>query len=292
MAYCTLSSVIQQLNAESNAIDVSTSVGQNAQIALESSNFRAYTSRLIYEVSSVMTRVMGHVFVPYQLAMKVRRDSFKRNLSKTGSEYQLRLLEEILVLDSVSWMGTNVDSSMIRLTNEDEFSPDFSISIDVLGISQIPILFEDEVIVNGIFGYHNSPDFMFSASGSTVQNAPLTSSGTTLNVSVGTGSSFEILQYLRLEDEYVLVTAINTDALTIERGKNGTTAVSHVTGTVIEKYQGLPEVEAEARRLAVRHWKLKGWPEGAFVVTPEEIIEINPNAVQSVVPKMPIFGSV
>lgn len=291
-AYCTLSSVIQQLLAESNEIDVSTTSAQNARIATESANFRAYTSRLIFEVSGIMTKVMGHVFVPYKNSLSISRDLFRRNFSRSAYQYNLKLSEEILSVDGVTWLGTAIDAGSFRLSNLGEFYPDVSIAIEPSSVAYFPSAFDDAVSISGIFGYHRNPSQMFVNSGKTVQNAPLSSSDTTLNVTASGGSSFEILQYLRIESEYVLVTAISGDALTIERGKNGTTAASHAQGSTIEKFEGTPEVENEARRLAIRHWQLKGWPETAFVVSPEEVIEINPNAVQKVVDPLPMFGSV
>ncbi len=292
MAYCTLNSVIQQLLADSNEIDVSTTSAQNTRIALESANFRAYTSKLIYEVSGIMTKVMGHVFVPYKNDLRISRDLVRRNLSKNAVEYQLRLSEEILEIEGVMWIGSTLLAEQIRLANVGEFYPDYAIAMDFSSIVSLPSSFTDSVTVSGIFGYHRNPSAMFVDTGKTVQNAPLSSSGTTLNVTVGGGPSFEILQYLRIEDEYVLVTAISSDALTIERGKNGTTAVAHILSTPIEKFEGTPEIENEARRLAIRHWQLRGWPETAFIVSPEEVIEINPNAVQKVIDPLPMFGSV
>lgn len=291
MAYCTLNSVLQQLNAESNSIDVSTTSAENTQIALESANFRAYTTKLIYEVSAIMTKVMAHVFVPYRNTLTLSRQLLRRNFYRSGTEYRVRLSEEILQVSAVSWVGVSVPSDQFRLGNYGEFYPDYEIAADVEAVSTFPVEFDQAVTVTGIFGYHRNPEEMFVDTSRTVQNNPLSSSGTTLNVNTGAGSSFEILQYLRLENEYVLVTAISGDALTIERGKNGTVATSHASGVTIEKYDQSPEIENEARRLAVRHWKLKGWPETAFIVSPEEVIEINPNAVQKLVDPLPIFGS-
>lgn len=292
MAYCTLSSIIQQLQAESNEIDVSTSAAQNARIALESTNFQAYTKKLIYEVSAIMTKTIGHVFVPYKNTLTVSRDLVRRNLSRNAVEYQLKLSEEILSISAISWIGNTIDSSLFRLANRGEFYPDYAVAIDFSGIVSLPATFEDLVTVTGIWGYHRNPDEMFVNSGKTVQNNPLSSSDTTLTVTGGGGSSFEILQYIKIENEYLLITAISGDSLTVERGKNGTTTASHVQNIAIYKYDHVPEAENEARRLVIRHWKLKGWPDAAFVVSPEEVIEINPNAVQKIIDPLPLFGSV
>lgn len=292
MAYCTLNSVIQQLNADSNDVDVTTTSAENVQIALESANFKAYTTRLIYEVSAVMTGVMRHVFVPYRNSLTLKRTQLRRALIRYATEWQLGLSEEILEAHSLTWLGASVDSSYFWLSFNGEFYPDVALSIDILANISLPYSGDQTVVLDGTFGYHRNPDAMFEASGTTVQNNPLTSSGTTLSVGSGQGSSFEILQYLRVEEEYMMVTAISGDDLTVRRGVNGTTATAHAQNTAIEKYVPLPEIENEARRLVKRHWQLKGWPENAFIVSPEEVIEINPNAVQKLIQPLPLMGSV
>ena len=292
MAYCTLNSVVQQLNAGSNTVDVTTTSAENIQIALESANFLAYTTRLIYEVSAIMSSVMQHVFVPYRNTLTLKRNQLRRALVKYPTEWQLQLSEEILELHSVNWLGSTLDIDLVWLSFNGEFYPDVAIGIDILANITLPYIASQTVQIDGTFGYHRNPDAMFLDTGKEVQDDPLSSSSTSLTVNSSGGSSFEILQYLRLEDEYVLVTAINADVLTVERGVNGTTAVAHVQGTTIEKFIPLPEIENEARRIVKRHWELKGWPETAFIVSPEEVIEINPNAIQQIVKPLPFMGSV
>ena len=79
----------------------------------------------------------------------------------------------------------------------------------------------------GKFGYSDTSD----DSGDTVQNDPLTSSGTLLTVS--NGKNFSVGQTLPIENEQVFVLAISANALTIRRGVNGTTGASHIKTTAI-----------------------------------------------------------
>jgi len=65
----------------------------------------------------------------------------------------------------------------------------------------------------------------------TVQDDPLSDSATTLNVS--DGGNFEVGETIKIEDEYLRITAINTNTLTVIRGVYGTTAASHVQTTAI-----------------------------------------------------------
>ena len=61
-----------------------------------------------------------------------------------------------------------------------------------------------------------------------------------------------VQQLLKIESEYVFVTGknINTNALTIIRGVNGTTAAAHVQNTPIYIYQPMPEIVGAMEVLA------------------------------------------
>ncbi len=101
---------------------------------------------------------------------------------------------------------------------------------------------------------------------------------------------FEIMQYIRIESEYLLITAISTNDLTVERGVNGSTPAEHASGTQIDQYQQTPEIAQEARRLAIRHFELRAGIKDSFVATAETVIEIDPNDVRLVVAERITFG--
>lgn len=72
----------------------------------------------------------------------------------------------------------------------------------------------------------------------TVNNDPLTSGATTLNVPTGDGKKFlldsNIPLYLLIESEVVKVTAVSGDALTIARAQKSTSAAQHAQTTEVE----------------------------------------------------------
>jgi len=84
--------------------------------------------------------------------------------------------------------------------------------------------------ITGIWGYEETKD----DSGDTVQDNPLSASATTLNVT--SGENFAVGHTLKIEDEQLYITAIVTNALTVKRGVNGTTAASHALATKIYIY--------------------------------------------------------
>lgn len=98
--------------------------------------------------------------------------------------------------------------------------------------------------VNGTFIYNGRPQNGASAklwkkgglatytdSGDTVQDNPLSAAATTLNVSDGT--NFAVDDVIRIEDEHLKITAIVTNALTVIRGYDNTTAAEHAQSTII-----------------------------------------------------------
>lgn len=74
---------------------------------------------------------------------------------------------------------------------------------------------------------------------STITDNPLTNVATTINVAAGTGVYFRTNDIVKIEDELIRITAVNTDALTTVaspngRGWGGSTAAQHAQNTVIE----------------------------------------------------------
>lgn len=86
----------------------------------------------------------------------------------------------------------------------------------------------------------------------------LDDSETEVDVSALTGLSAGMT--VLVDDEQMYVTAVTdstTDSVTVERGVNGTTAATHLTGAAITRYVYDPSVHALALRLAEKRWKAK-----------------------------------
>lgn len=83
-------------------------------------------------------------------------------------------------------------------------------------------------------------------------------------VDVTAGTDFDVLDTILVDSEQMYVTAISTNTLTVVRGVNGTTAATHITASVIQRYQyPAPVVEAcglQAARIFMR----KGAPFGVL----------------------------
>lgn len=121
--------------------------------------------------------------------------------------------------------------------------------------------------VDGVWCVRSRLSEAWRSSGDTVQSNPLSSSGTSLTVSDADGLDangytprFSAGQLIRIESEYLEVLAANTttNVLTVRRGVNGTTAASHVQGTVIDTFIVEPEVSHAVARWAGYLYKRRG----------------------------------
>lgn len=290
-AYCTLNSIIQQLNSSSDNINVSTVASQTTQINTEDANTQAYLKRLIMEVSGAIARKHNRAFVPYDDTKTMRRGYVRDNLWREAYEYRIEMEDDTLSLSSVTWIGTSLTSAQYRLANENTH-PNWEIAIDIDAISTIyPADFDESVQVAGTFGYNRDPDNMWKDSGKTVSGAI---GATVTTVTVSDGTVFGVYQYIKIESEYMLITDISTNDLTVERGVNGSTAASHASTTAVYQYQQTYEIEQEARRLAIRNFHLRGGLNDpkSFAIGPETAIEIDPNDVKIVVSRRHVFGTV
>jgi hypothetical protein len=117
---------------------------------------------------------------------------------------------------------------------------------------------------------------MWQDSGATVSDNPFSASAVTLNVS--SSANLQVLQYIRIEDEYLLITAISSNALTVQRGVRGTTAAAHIQTTGIDTFVPIEDIADECARLAIRRYRLRAAIE--VVATGETAFELQMGDVQ------------
>ena len=116
---------------------------------------------------------------------------------------------------------------------------------------------EMAVSVTGVWGSHEDWSNAWRVSGDTVQNAPLSSTATTITVTdadaAGITPRFQVGQIVRIESEYLSILAVNTltNVLTVQRGQHGTTAATHAQGSAISVYQPPRAVENLCLRVAI-----------------------------------------
>ncbi len=112
--------------------------------------------------------------------------------------------------------------------------------------------------ITGVWGWHDRWSRAWLDSGDTIQDDPLPASAAALSVADADGTDrdgisprFQVGMMLRIESEYLRVTAIDRagNRLTALRGVQGTPTAAHPLGTPIETYQAAPAV----RDLCVRY---------------------------------------
>lgn len=142
------------------------------------------------------------------------------------------------------------------------------------------------ISVNGWWGY--APHY--PSCWRTVLGVPaggLTSSQTTITLTVGQASLFETLQYLKVSDEIMQVTArsLSSYTLTVERGVLGTTAVSHLAAVPMQAYTQRPDVAYAVIEMAAYLYKTKDQSGGRVQVFEGGVVtveDLNPMVGQAI----------
>lgn len=125
---------------------------------------------------------------------------------------------------------------------------------------------EQVISVQAVWGYHERYGEAWANSQDTVQSNPLTIGGTSLVVTDADGQAadspeqrFQAGQLLKIDSEYLAVTAVNTtsNTLTVTRAANGSTAAAHVQGTAIYIYRPMWTIQQAALRLATWAYRQK-----------------------------------
>ena len=111
------------------------------------------------------------------------------------------------------------------------------------------------VAVRALLGYHEGWAQAFVTSGLTL---PANITGTATSITFTSSIDvFEVGMLLRLEDELLLVEAIDADAktVTVQRGVCGSVAASHASGVSIRMFRPMPAVQRAAMRIAVWYYQ-------------------------------------
>ncbi|MGB1286834.1 MAG: hypothetical protein ACPG7F_09900, partial [Aggregatilineales bacterium] len=241
---------------------------------------------LIFEVSEQIATICGQSFVPYldTYTRRFQQMRSKRELWNHAGVLTLELHhghDDLLSVNSLVWNSTALTSSQYRVGDTQRYPADY-IELDESAITSYSSnSFSTGITLTGMWGYHEAPDRMWLDSTDDVQDNPLSDSATTLNVSDGT--NFEIYQYIRIEDEYLFITDRTANALTVERGVNGTTAAEHTQNTQIDVLSIYPTAQEATRRRVVylfhnpgEHRRIVALPDGSLELDNEKAIPSPP----------------
>lgn len=222
-----------------------------AMVNDEWANYRNYVSDLIYQISDMVSMECERTFAPYYASVLYPYASPSTFLEFypigrffNNSVANMFLNDDLYELDTLittnGGANTTVQATDIMLLAETHRNtPYYRLQINNQTnyfTSPNSTSFQDGVTVTGWWGYVTDLPNTFRD----VQTIAGTLSNTATSISVGAGNalSYETLGYIRIEDELILVTNIDlaTNILTVQRGVNGTTAVSHTNYTIQRVY--------------------------------------------------------
>ncbi len=141
---------------------------------------------------------------------------------------------------------------------------------------------EDAVQIVGQWVYHRQYPRAWKRIGQVLDTGGINDSSTTLNLSAQAGTAFDVGSILRVTTgtatEQMLVvgpiasstrTGFAAAAITVERGYNGTTAIAHVAGDVLDVWQPEPMIVNIAEMAAAALYKGRGNATGDTQVVAE-----------------------
>lgn len=162
-----------------------------------------------------------------------------------AGQRELILPDDLLELRSLSIGGAALNLADIRLLPDDRNAPASVLQI----VEGAPVGFGDEnppsVSIEGIWGWHDRWTEAWRASGESLRGAALDAAADAISVSDVAGSSldgrgprFQVGQLLRIDNEYLRVTAIDSEnnRLSVLRGVQGAAAAAHRPGASIDAY--------------------------------------------------------
>jgi hypothetical protein len=223
--YTTIDDVQEQLMKETpeNVPDPTTE---------EYTNFINYlTNQLIPDTSKYINNVTHRFFIPLKetrnyynrvLYKKDALDSYGYWLKWNASDFRLFVDLDLLEIITFTSTSTAITSTEYRITPPATF---IDLDSDSNDFDFDRGSFNNAQIIAGWWGYHTDWVNAFT----TVENVTIADANTTtITVTSTADDKYKRLQYLRCEDELMLITAIpSTTSLTVTRGVRGTTAAAH-----------------------------------------------------------------
>lgn len=212
-----------------------------AQLQLTGTGNDATLSRVIVSASEAIDNLCARSFQPMTRT---------RVLATTGGRWNA--LPDLLSVDTITLAdGTTVDADAYVL----DAGLGDGIGANGIWLDAAPVASHDGLTITGRWGYR---DERFDVG--TLGAAIVSASATTLTMAAG--HTVQVGHTLRIGDEDMYVRGVATNAVTVRRGQNGTTATTHSNGATVAVYE-YPYIVTEAALLqAVRLWRRADAPFG------------------------------
>jgi hypothetical protein len=234
-AFCTLDSVVRQLEL-SDSTDYNLATAIDTLIATKYANNITRIHDLIYDQSAALYDVVYRVGIPYQDTYTLKGLAWRGDYWYNANEGQHRMYlpDDLLSVTSYTWSGTALDTDDYDMIPNGSFPAEEIAIYDGVSLA-VPTDRTQAVVLTGIWGYHKNPAIMWLNSNDTVQDVAGITVANADGLNLNGVKRFETLQYIKVDDEFMLITGVNTvtNKLTVKRGVNGTTAAAHGNGDAI-----------------------------------------------------------
>lgn len=236
--------------------------GATQSVASEYGDFYAYVLTLCFDVSKIITDKTNRQFVPYYDSKSIYTQVAIRDhdLTHNGHGYVLELPDDLLAVDSITFLGTVLTGTQYRLVGSNNYADEYPykrILFNPSGLPSVTREFTDAIVIVGEWGVHDNLSNAYSTITTTAE--VLDDSETGIDVANGSGDLFSVYDYIRIDDELMLITTITEgvnpapDVLTVTRGVNGFTASTHDSGASITRWNVVNDVSFLATRMT-NYW--------------------------------------
>jgi hypothetical protein len=226
----------------------------------EYNDYYTLVQQYCFDMSKIIESQTRATFVPYYAA----KDTYfadavanhRLQWHYTGGFLVLTLDEDLLTVDTMTYMAEVLTASQYRLVDDDDSAngyPFRKVQFKVTGLPTLSTDFDDGLTIAGEWGTHDNASDAYSDVGVTAE--ALDASETSIDVADAT--LYNVYEYIRIDDELMLVTAIDTDAtpdaLTVTRGVNGFTKATHEDAAAITRWNVPHDVRLLATRMCA-YW--------------------------------------
>jgi hypothetical protein len=228
---------------------------ESTSMTTEYGGYYAYILDDCFAYSKIIEDKTERTFVPYA-AEKVYyfRDLVAaKHWYRTNGRHVLLLDEDLLAVDSIDLNGTDMAADTYYLADMNERSNTYPYRAIVFNSDEVPAWdtgFSTGITITGEWGVQDNSSDTYDTVGTL---AAAVSSTTTTTLSVASASLYNEYDYIRVDNELMLVTALTKtgtpQALTVKRGVNGFTAATHDNAASITRWNVVPDVEKLATKM-------------------------------------------
>lgn len=115
---------------------------------------------------------------------------------------------------------------------------------------------DSRITLAGTWGYVPHWGSHLSASGAVIPVGNLSDSATSVTLASG-GGAFSVGDLIVVDSEWMLVTGVSSNTLTLVRAQLGTTAAAHTSGAAIYLYTVVDDIRFAVREMVVYYYKTK-----------------------------------